>query len=57
MKMEKSETMGFISHNEVKYLDVVLGGEEINMMARIFGGLNAIIFPPMLVLKMPLVPT
>lgn len=51
INMDNGKTLGFIGDNDVKYLDVVSGGEAITMMVRISGGPNATILPPMLVFK------
>lgn len=49
--MDNGKTLGFIGNNQVKYADVVSGGESITMVVRITGGQRAAIQPPMLIFK------
>lgn len=49
--MDNGKTLAFIGDKEVKYADVVSGGEPITMMVRLTGGKNASIQPPMIVFK------
>ena len=49
--MDNGKTLAFIGDKEVKYADVVSGGEPITMMVRITGGKNSMICPPMLIFK------
>lgn len=49
--MDNGKTLGMIGDNDVKYADVVSGGEPITMMVRLSGGRHAAIHPPMLIFK------
>lgn len=49
--MDNGRTLGFIGDNDVKYADVVSGGEPITMVVRLTGGVNASIQPTMLIFK------
>lgn len=49
--MDNGRTLGFIGDNDIKYADVVSGGEPITMMVRISGGRRAAIHPPMIIFK------
>lgn len=41
----------FIGDKNIKYTDVLSGGEPITMMVRISGGHRATIHPPMIIFK------
>ena len=41
MNMDNGRTLRFSGESEVKYADVVLGGEGMTMVVRIGGGRNA----------------
>lgn len=47
--VDNGKTLGFSGCNDVKYADVVSGGEGFTMMVRISGGRDARIEPPFLV--------
>lgn len=49
--MDSGKTLGFIGDNDVKYGDVVSGGDPITMVVRLTGGKNAMIQKPMLIFK------
>ena len=53
MNSDNGKTLGFVGDNDVKYLDVVSGGESITMMVLISGGPEARVEVPMLVFKNP----
>ena len=49
--MDNGSTLGFTGDEEVKYADVVSGGEGMNMLVRLSGGRDATIEPPFMVFK------
>lgn len=49
--LDNGKTLAFIGDREVRYADVVSGGQPITMMVRLTGGKNATICPPMLVFQ------
>lgn len=51
INLDNSKTLGFIGDNEVKYMDVVSGGDPMTIMMRVSGGVRASIQPPMIIFK------
>lgn len=49
--MDNGRTLGFKGEQEVKYADVVSGGDPITLMVRLTGGKNARIETPFLIFK------
>lgn len=49
--LDNGKTLAFIGDREVRYADVVSGGQPITMMVRITGGKHATICPPMIVFQ------
>ena len=49
INMDNGRTLGFAGDNNVKYADVVSGGEGMTMVVRITGGPYARIEPPMII--------
>ena len=49
VNMDNGRTLGFKGDSQVKYADVVSGGEGMTMMVRITGGTGASIEPPMMI--------
>lgn len=49
--MDNGKTLGIKGDSDVKYADVVSGGDPITMMVRLTGGSNARIEAPMLIFK------
>lgn len=49
--MDNGRTLGFIGDNDIKYTDVVSGGDPITMVVRKTGGKASMIQPPMLIFK------
>ncbi|KAE8880253.1 hypothetical protein PF003_g35736 [Phytophthora fragariae] len=46
---DNGKTLGFVAEKQVKYADVVSGGEGITMVVRISGGASGYIHPPMMI--------
>eukprot|EP00171_Calliarthron_tuberculosum_P022372 IDg22372t1 len=51
INIDNGRTLGFSGESEVKYADVVSGGEGMTMVVRISGGRDAIIEAPFMVFK------
>lgn len=51
VNMDDGKTLGFRGDDQVKYTDVVFGGEGMTMIVRISGGPNAFIETPFLIFK------
>eukprot|EP00171_Calliarthron_tuberculosum_P021226 IDg21226t1 len=49
--MDNGKTLGFCGAMEVKYGDVMSGGDPITTTIRLTGGLAAMIQPPMLIFR------
>ena len=49
INVDNGKTLGFVGSGEVKYANVVSGGESFTMMVRLSGGRDACIEPPFLV--------
>ena len=49
INMDNGKTLGFCGDSEVKYADVVAGGESMTMVVRISGGRRAMIESPMII--------
>ncbi|KAE9161312.1 hypothetical protein PF002_g31668 [Phytophthora fragariae] len=46
---DNGKTLGFVAEKQIKYADVVLGGEGMTMVVRISGGPSGYIHPPMMI--------
>ncbi|OWY93114.1 hypothetical protein PHMEG_00037609, partial [Phytophthora megakarya] len=46
---DNGRTLGFIGETQIRYADVVSGGEGMTMVVRISGGQNARVLPPMMI--------
>jgi hypothetical protein len=51
LNMDDGKTLGFVEDDQIKYADVVSGGEGMTMIVRLTGGQCAFIQPPMMIFQ------